>query len=174
MSIIVNANPRNLTWGDFTVVPNRIVDPADGELVEAYTAFNYNIPNLPARVYGSKFGFADPMTITITPTASVWSGATQTSALLSHEQWHYDLGIVLARSLAKKISRVRKKTRQELVVFIQNAAALHFTTRAGLLQKRYDLDTRHGTQPRYQRIWKDRMRACLANPNITQLGGFYL
>ncbi len=174
MAITVQANPVNLTWANFTVVPNKILDPADGTLVDAYTAFNYNIPNLPPKNYGSKIGFADPMTITITPNARVWSGVAQTAALLSHEQWHYDVGTITARVLAKEMERARKNTAAELITLLQNAVRLHFTTRTGLLQQRYDIDTRHGTQAHYQRIWKNRMTRCLANPNATQLGGYYL
>jgi hypothetical protein len=174
MAITVTTSPINLTWANFTVVPNRILDPADRTLVDAYTTFAFNIPNFPPKAYGSQIGFADPMTITITPNASVWSGVMQTADLLSHEQWHYDIGTLTARNLAKELSRARKNTIPELIKVLQDTVKLHFTTRAGLLQKRYDLDTRHGTQAHYQRIWKDRMRVCLANVNETQLGGFYL
>ena len=175
MAITVQANPVNLTWANFAVVPNKIRDPADGALVDAYTAFRYNIPNLPPKNYGGgMLGFADPMTITITPNAQVWAGVAQTAALLSHEQWHYDVGTVTARVLAKTLSRARKRTVADLIIVLQNAVRLHFTTRTGLLQSRYDKDTRHGTNAHYQRIWKRRMTQCLANANATQLGGFML
>jgi hypothetical protein len=174
MAITVVANPVNLTWGNFTVVPSKIIDPGDGTEVDAYTAFNYNIPSLPPKAYGSRWGFADPMQITITPNAQVWSGVTQTPALLSHEQWHYDVGYVTGRVLAKTLSRARKNTIPELIKVLQDAVQLHFIRRAGLLQSRYDRDTHHGTQAHYQRIRKDRMTGCLNDPNATQLGGFYL
>ena len=174
MAITVQANPANLTWANFTVVPNKIVDPADNALVDAYTTFNYNIPPLPPRTVDGKLAFADPMTITITPNCRVWSGVSQTAALLSHEQWHYDIGTVTARALARKLSRARKNTQAELVTLLQNAVQLHFRTRAGLLQSRYDKDTRHGTNAHYQNIWKTRMTNCLNDASATQLGGFYL
>ncbi|MEZ5429517.1 MAG: hypothetical protein R2747_24950 [Pyrinomonadaceae bacterium] len=174
MAITVQANPVNLTWGHFTVVPNQITDPADGSLVDAYTTFNFNIPSLPPRTVDGKQAFADPMTITITPNCQVWSGVAQTAALLSHEQWHYDIGTVTGRALARELSRARKKTVAELITVLQNAVQLHFRTRAGLLQKRYDIDTRHGTNSHYQGVWKSRMTTCLGNPNADQLGGFYL
>lgn len=174
MAITVQTNPAALTWANFAVVPNQIVDPADNSLVDAYTTFNYNIPNLPPKNYGSKIGFADPMTITITPNCQVWSGVAQTADLLSHEQWHYDIGTVTARVLARELSRARKNTVAELITVLQNAVQLHFIRRAGLLQSRYDKDTRHGTNAHYQRIWKTRMTSCLADANATQLGGFYL
>ena len=113
------------------------------------------------------------MTITITPNARVWSGVAQTAALLSHEQWHYDIGTATGRALARDLSRARG-TIPELITILTNAVQLHFMTRAGLLQKRYDIDTRHGTNTHYQGVWKARMTSCLANPNASQLGGFYL
>jgi hypothetical protein len=69
---------------------------------------------------------------------------------------------------------LRAPNQAALGIAVQNAAQLHFMTRARLLQRRYDLDTRHGTNAHYQRIWKNRMAACLANPNSNQLGGFWL
>ncbi len=174
MAITVQANPANLTWANFTVTPNKIVDPADNTLVDAYTTFNYTIQNLPGRNVDGKRAFADPLTITITPVASVWSGVVQSAALLSHEQWHYDIGLATARVFAAELSRLRKATDAELVAARDTLVQLHFRTRAGLLQKRYDIDSRHGTNAHYQRVWKDRMTACLGNASSTQLGGFYL
>ena len=174
MAITVQSNPANLTWGNFMVVPNKILDPGDNTLVDAYTTFRYQLPDRPPRQINGQFALADPLTITITPRAQVWSGIAQTAALLSHEQWHYDVGIVTARALARELSRMRARDMPSLVTAFNAAIRLHFHTRAGLLQKRYDLDTHHGTNAHYQRIWKDRMTACLAHPNADQLGGFYL
>ncbi|MCB1026028.1 MAG: hypothetical protein KDB79_16650 [Acidobacteria bacterium] len=174
MPITVQANPANLTWANFRVVPNKILDPADGTLQDSFTKFDYQMPDRPARRIDGKLAFADPLTITITPDAQVWSGVAQTAALLSHEQFHYDIGIVTARAFARELSRLRKDTEGELVLALRAAENLHFITRTGLLQKRYDLDTRHGTQAHYQKIWKDRMTVCLADPNATQIGGFWL
>ncbi len=176
MAVTVQTNPVTLTWASFLVVPNQIVDPADNTLVDAYTTFNFAItPDPPnSQTIGGKFAFADPMTITITPNARVWSGIAQTAALLSHEQWHYDMGTVTARALAKQIPTLRGNTFAELIAALRADLAFHFSTRAGLLQKRYDIDTRHGTNAHYQRVWKDRMTACISNASSDQIGGYYL
>lgn len=174
MPISVVGNPMSLTWANFTVVPNQILDPGDGTLVDAFTAFNFNIPNSPPRTVDSQQALAETFTITITPNARVWSGVAQTAALLSHEEWHYHVGIVTARALAKQLAALRAPNVPALATLLQQAVTLHFTTRAGLLQRRYDIDTRHGTNEHYQKIWKDRMTAVLANPKADQLGGFYL
>ncbi len=174
MAITVVANPANLTWANFRPSRVRLVDPNDGTLVDAVTRFNFNLPNRPPRAVAGQVAMADPNVITITPNSQVFIGVVQTAALLSHEQFHYDVGIVTARALARQLMRLRTPNQAALGIAVRTAAQLHFTTRAGLLQRRYDLDTRHGTNAHYQRIWKNRMAACLANPNSNQLGGFWL
>ena len=174
MPITVLGNPMSLSWANFTVVPNQILDPADGTLVDAYTAFNFNIPNTPTRIINGQHALGETFTITITPNARVWSGVSQTATLLSHEEWHYHVGIVTARALSKQLATLRAPTLPQLSILFNEAVNLHFNTRAGILQKRYDIDTRHGTQEHYQKIWKDRMTAVLANPRADQIGGFYL
>jgi hypothetical protein len=174
MAITVVGSPMSLTWANFTVVPNQILDPNDNTLADAYTAFNFNIPDLPPRTVNGQLMLADPITITITPRASVWSGVQQTAALLSHEEWHYHVGIVVARAFAREAARLQAPNLAGLRSAFQQTFTLHFVTRVGILQKRYDLDTRHGTQAHYQKIWKDRMTVVLANPRADQIGGFYL
>ena len=174
MAITVVANPASLTFLNFTPSATRILDPGDGTLVDAFTRFNFNLPPLPPRTVAGKFAMADPNVITITPNAQIFTGVLQTPALLSHEQFHYDVGIVTARALASELMALRAPNLAALTTAVQNAARLHFTTRAGLLQRRYDLDSRHGTNAHFQKIWKDRMTSCLANPRSSQLGGFFL
>jgi hypothetical protein len=174
MGITVVANPATLTWANFVVVPTQIPDPHDGTLVDAVTEFNFDLPDLPPRNTHGQFAMADPNVITITPNARVWSRVAQTPALLSHEQFHYDVGIATARALARELITLRSPNLAALRTSVQNAARLHFQTRARLLQRRYDIDSRHGTNAHYQKIWKDRMTTCLAHPGSDHLGGFWL
>lgn len=174
MPITVRANPVNLTWANFTVVPNKILDPADGTLVDAYTSFNFDIPNTPTRMVDGMHALGETFTITITPNARVWSGVQQTADLLSHEELHYHVGIVTARVLAKHLGALKAPNMPALATLFREAVDLHFKTRAGLIQKRYDKDTDHGVIQNFQRIWKDRMTAVMNNPKADQLGGFFL
>ena len=103
MAITVVATPASLAWKDFTPSKTRIVDPSDGTLGDALTRFNFTLPKLPIRKVGGQFAMADPNVITITPNAQVYTGAVKTTALLSHEQFHYDVGIVTARALAREL-----------------------------------------------------------------------
>ncbi len=174
MAIAVVANPASLTWANFTPSATKIVDPNDGTLIDALTGFNYSLPALPPRMVDGQFAMANPNVLTITPNAQLFTSVLQTPALLSHEQFHYDVGIVTARALARELMALRAPNRAALGTAVQNAAQLHLKTRARLIASRYDLDTRHGTNAHYQRIWKQQMTSCLANPHANKLGGFWL
>ena len=174
MAITVLALPSALIWANFTTVAGPLIDPADGHSVDALTAFNYNLPTLPPRTIGGQWAMADPNVMTITPNAQVVAGVAQTPGLLSHEQFHYDVGIATARALARHLAALRAPNQAALGAAVRDAADLHFNVRAGLIQRRYDTDTRHGTNAHYQRIWKSRMSACLVNPRSETIGGFYL
>jgi hypothetical protein len=174
MAITVVANPATLSWSNFVPVPAKITDPNDRTLIDALTRFNFNMPALPPRTIGPQLALADPLVITITPNSQVWTGVRQTAALLSHEQLHYDVGIVTGRALARQLMQLRAPNLPSLVSAVQAATRLHFTTRAGVLQSHYDQDTGHGTNAHQQKSWKDRMTACLANPLADQLAGFLL
>ncbi len=170
----MQASPASLAWSNYTVTPSRITDPGDGTLVDAYTTFDYNFPNSAPVNNAGVFTIPDPYNIAITPRAQVWSGVRQTTALLSHEQWHYDVATITGRALCRQLARLTGTSLADLRTKIQAAVQLHFHTRAGILQKRYDLDTSHGTNAHYQKIWKDRMTTTLANPAADTMGGFWL
>lgn len=173
MTITATRTPVTLGAADYIPFPI-VIDPADGTVQTAFTAFQFNIPAHPPRTVDGRQALAETFAIRITPVAMITVGATMTSGLLGHEQFHYDVGFVIARQLARELSALRRNAIAELATALTAAVTLHFSTRAGLIQRRYDLDTRHGTNAHYQRIWLDRMRACLANASATQIGGFWL
>jgi hypothetical protein len=164
MAITATANPQTLTWAHFTVVPDKIVDAHDGTLQHSYTTFRFEYPGAPG----------DFNVIAITPRAQVWNGVKQTEALLSHEQLHYDVGFVVARALARDLTRLRTRTLVDLENEFRNAFDLHFERRALLIQTRYDRETEHGANRRSQRIWKDAMARCLADPRAGHILGWQL
>lgn len=174
MPIRVNPSTKNLRWTDFTISQQRPMDPADGTRQDAYTSFDYTLPNKGPRQVGSFFAFPDPWDIIITPRAAAWANVAQTPALLAHEQFHYDVGIVCARALARYLSGVRTRTAAELLPLLNTAVQLHLHRRAGLLQRHYDRETGHGTNAGAQRRWKQQMALCLANPKAQMLGGWWL
>ena len=97
-----------------------------------------------------------------------------TAPLLAHEQFHYDVGFVVCRALAHQLTIARAPTLAGLATKLAALLDLHIKRRVALIQRRYDLDTQHGLNDKYQRIWLDRMTACLANPAANQIGGFWL
>jgi len=174
MTITSFASPANLTWDDFTVVAARPRDPHDGTAVDALTQYEFFMPNRPARRDGAMFALDDSLVLLITPDCQVWSGVQQTEALLNHERFHYNVGVVIAREAARHFDRLRAITEAGLATALEAARVLHFVTRNELIQKRYDKDTQHGTNAHYQRIWTQRMTDCLGNPRANQIGGFFL
>ena len=174
MPISVNPSTNNLRWTDFTISQQRPMDPADGTRQDAYTSFTYVTENKNPRKVGDLFAFPDPWRITIAPKAAAWANVAQTPGLLSHEQFHYDVGIVCARAMGRYLAGVRTKTAAELLPLLTKAVQLHLHRRAGLLQRHYDRETGHGTNPHAQRRWKQQMALCLANPNAQMLGGWWL
>ncbi|WID96178.1 hypothetical protein QO058_26160 [Bosea vestrisii] len=166
-------SPSKLKIGDFTQVPV-VMDPADGTVQDAYTAFAFDIPDHGVRMAGTDYALGVPNEIDIWPAAQLKIGVTLTPALLAHEQFHYDVGFVIARQLARELTALRAASIAALVQAYVALADLHFQRRAGLIQARYDKDTQHSANAKYQRIWLDRMTACLGNEKANQIGGFWL
>lgn len=173
MAITVTASPTTLSWSNFT--PQTIViDPNDGTEQDCVTRFNFDIPDRPPRTVDGQQALAETFVIRITPNAQVRIGAAQTAALLRHEQLHYDVGIVIARALARELMRLRAPDLPTLVQRFQAAVDLHFFRRAGLIQTRYDRESRHSQNAHYQGVWERAMATCLADPRATHILGWWL
>jgi hypothetical protein len=173
MSITVRQNPERLTWADFISVPI-VIDPNDGTEQIAFTAFDFDIPYHPPRTVDGQLALAETFEITISPRARVKRGGAQSPELLVHQQFYYDVGFVVARVVARELTTLRAGDARELEAGVWNSVQLHFVFRAGLIQRRYDLDTKHGTVRYDQELWTSRMSACLAEPLSSQIGGFWL
>ncbi len=151
-----------------------LVDPRDGSPVDALTNFQFQITTPAPKTVDGRFANDDSMRVVLTPLAFRLATVTMSTGLISHEQFHWDCAFVVGRRLAKVLAGLRGSTAAELESKSIQARDYHFGTRNNLIQRRYDLDTHHGTSAHYQKIWKDRMSACLADRNATQIGGFYL
>jgi hypothetical protein len=173
MAITATRNPTTLAAHHF-VGHAVVIDPADGTEQLAFTEYHVDIPSLPARTVDGDKALADTFRIKITPRAKVKIGTTLTPTLLAHEQFHYDVGFVIARRVSVLLTDLRADTVGELEEKFNKIMKLHFKTRSGLIQRRYDLDTHHGTQAHYQKVWLDRMKACLAKADSTKIGGYFL
>jgi Bacterial protein of unknown function (DUF922) len=173
MTITAIRVPTVLTAAHF-VGHGTVIDPRDGTEQLAFTEYHVDVPDNPTRTVDGKKALAETFQIKITPRAKIKSGTTLTNALREHEQFHFDLGFVIARRVASLLNDLRADSVAELKQKFDDIIHLHFRTRNDLIQRRYDLDTRHGTQAHYERLWHDRMKACIGDPKATQLGGFYL
>jgi len=174
MAITLAAKPDLLTWADFRLTTTKPVDPGDGTSVDAFTTFSYDVPDLDYSTVDGQLAYTGTATITITPNAEIFQSAPQTAGLLSHEQFHYDVGIVTGRALARSLMALRAPNAAALQQAHDAAIQLHFMTRAGLLQHHYDRETQHGADAHYQKVWKDSMAVCLADPLSLHLLGFWL
>jgi hypothetical protein len=101
-------------------------------------------------------------------------GGPKTAELLAHQRFYYELGFVVGREVARELASLRAANENELATAQWNIIQLHFIFRTGLIQRRYDLDTRHGTVRYDQQVWTWRMSTCLADPESNQIGGFWL
>jgi len=173
MSITVRRNPERLTWANYISIPI-VIDPNDGLEQPSFTTFNFDIPDEPPRAVDGQLALAETFEIDITPHARAKMGGLQTPELLAHEQFYYDVGFVVARVVARELITLQAGDERELAAAAWNIVRLHFIFRAGLIQRRYDLDTRHGTVRYDQQLWSWRMSTCLADPSSSLIGGFWL
>ena len=174
MPITATRALSTLTWDDYDQ-RDVVIDPADGTQQDAFTSFRFDLrPNLPAERVDGRFRLPRSMQIAISPIALVDDDAAQTDDLLSHEQVHYDVGFVIARQLARELNVIDAATDRDLRKMVDDLFQLHFHTRARLIQSRYDRETQHGVNAHFQRVWKNNMSLCLANPQAFQIGGWML
>jgi hypothetical protein len=173
MSITVRRIPERLTWGNYILIPI-VIDPNDGTEQTAFTAFNFDIPDEPLRAVDGQVALAETFEIIITPRGNAKIDGPKAPGLLAHEQFYYDVGFVVARVAARELMTLRAGDERQLAAAVWNTVKLHFFFRAGLIQRRYDLDTRHGTVRYDQQLWTWRMSTCLADPASSQIGGFWL
>lgn len=183
MAIQVVAQPDKLAWSNYTKTDNRPVDD-DGNPVDAFTNFAFDIPVIRVHTVGQQLGFDrrptgrvlgfntnGSYTIKITPgRLQVWKKIQQTSDLLSHEQLHYDIGVIAARMLIADLATLQAPTPDDLRKAFVAAVDLHFKTRSKAVNHQYDADTDHGAKPQPQKNWKDAMKSCLDGSASTIMG----
>lgn len=168
----VVTTPNRLTWANFVPGPAKILDPGDGTLVDALTEFDYHLQDLTSYSANGIFTVPSELVITITPRCKVWTGVTRTDKLLLHEHFHYDVGTMCARALARHLKTLWATDRATLAMHVEAATKLHFKMRADVIQKQYDIATGHGTDSAQQHIWTWRMYSALANPDAAQICGY--
>jgi len=173
MSVSLVVRPVTLTWANYTE-KDKVVDPADNTEQAAFTAFDFDLPGGKTRAIDGEVALPDDQQLIITPVALIRKDVRKSDELLSHEQFHYDVAIVIGRVVVSKLDRLRGRSAADLDVASDQLLTLHFQVRAGLIQRRYDLETHHGRNTHYQKAWKKLMRETMARPDSTQMGGWWL
>ncbi|MGH7821023.1 MAG: DUF922 domain-containing protein, partial [Candidatus Binatia bacterium] len=141
---------RPLRWSDF-----RASAPRGGEL-NALSAWTIETSGLRCDAPGSFHAGARAVFL---PDQS-WARAAPSSALLAHEQGHFDLAEVYAR-------RLRDRLRKEVAPLCPGSAAAAAAQRiydevldaAEAESLRYDSETAHGQRLDEQRRWRKRISA---------------
>lgn len=93
-----------------------------------------------------------------------WADGNVTDELLNHEQVHFDIAEIYARTLRRKLAEIEYISRNDLYAKINDlyheviAACVEF-------QMRYDKETNHSKNTTNQRIWNERVSGILDNTN---------
>lgn len=178
MAVTLLMNPEELTWDDFTRVDD-LRDPETNKQISAFTAWEFDWLVMPPKVDGTHVMLTDEV-LMVTPDCKVWKDSValkdqqKGDALLSHEQFHYDVAHVCGRVLVHKLNQLRAKNASVLNAEIDLLFRLHFNVRPRLIHRHYDRSTNHGKDTNAQKRWKQMMAAALADKNALMLAGYWL
>lgn len=137
---------RPLTWADFKGRPST-ADP-----LHALTT-----ANIGAQIGCQDYVFSANVQATFTPSESwVKSPHTESTALLHHEQVHFDLTEVHARQLRQKLKTLRFDCEHLQPAFnnVMKVAIANWQRE----QQRYDVDTNHGLNLVKQKAWDEQVQ----------------
>ena len=110
------------------------------------------------------------VTNTMVPAVSWVDRGRQNSAILNHEQGHFDLNEVYRRRLQAALTPLTAgggtadAAKQALQALIDTASE-EILSQVTNIQASYDQETRHGTDLQAQTAWNANIEAWLANPN---------
>ena len=137
---------RPLTWADFKGRPNT------GDPLHALTT-----ANIGAQIGCQDYVFSANVQATFTPSESwVKSPHTESTALLHHEQVHFDLTEVHARQLRQKLKTLKFDCEHLQPAFnnVMKVAIANWQRE----QQRYDVDTNHGLNLVKQKTWDEQVQ----------------
>jgi hypothetical protein len=168
LAITVVPKPRDLKWSNFKVVPSL---PDE----DAHIDIGFTFPNKPFRKVDGAWMMAEEFELTVSPVAKIKEGANKTADLLSHEQGHYNIGILTGEAMARDLMALSAPTQQGLVTAINAAFDLHRKTRMKAIQEKYDDDTNHSQNAGEQKRWDDMISQCMGRtPTCGRLDGMAL
>jgi hypothetical protein len=148
------SDTRPLTWDDFTGTP----DPDSPR--DAVTT---------SGVVGTfkcdTTGFSFDVKAVFSKSQSWVEAGKQTAALLAHEQGHFDISEVFARKARKELSELKDPCKDNG----DRAQAIldRIAKEENAEQDKYDKATDHGTDPKKQQQWQDKIKK-----DLEKLSGF--
>lgn len=154
-SKIIWSKDRKLTWSDFQGKTDSL--NKDGEDASTSTQIAISLQNKKTKfIFNVQCYFEKEKSWTITNTSTT---------LLEHEQLHFDIAEIYARSLRKDLQEMKEIPNNEVEAKIK--ALYHKTiTACVLFQKKYDSETNHSKNKAKQQIWNERVNGILAETNL--------
>jgi len=167
MAISVHVNPARLTWGLFRPVDSIPDDSEDAQIAPIATGLeNFH----PQRLRNGNFKIPD-LTITVSLDRSntlVLHTADKTPELLSHEQRHLDLLVLVTRALARELEPIEAMSVSELATQLQAVKDRH-AANAEAIDKAYDTQTDHSRNRAAQARWDSAIAQAMGSDNATQV-----
>jgi hypothetical protein len=155
MAIQVIASPVQLSWSQFKEADSI----PHGE--DAHTDINFQLGNRNFRHANGQYMLADSLTLTVSPIVKVLKGANKTADLLSHEQGHYNIGILVGRAMARELEKLSSPNPHTLAKAASDTFDRHRLTLMPVVQKDYDTATNHSLDATQQARWDGLITAAL-------------
>lgn len=156
MAIKVVPAPAVLTWNLFTPVDSL----TNGE--DAHTDVNFGLAFANFKRTDGVYSLADT-TLTVNPLVKVLKTANKTDDLLSHEQGHFNIGILVGRALGRELEGMSDKDPGKLKTAMTAAFDKHRLKLMPVVQKAYDDATEHSGNSGEQARWDTLISAALGS-----------
>jgi len=145
-----------LEWSDFR--PGVMMDAEDAHVDVRYHLSNFR----GASVHGvCRIVHA---TVNVRAVCTCRASAAQTLRLRNHERGHFNIGILVARALARHLETLSASTPDDLQAFVNDAFILHRETRNNNVQLSYDTQTQHWANDIQQAAWDAAIASALSSP----------
>jgi hypothetical protein len=162
MAFRIGASPERITW-----MFARQVHHVPGNQL-ASTAVEFEIPQDVAKNVRGQYVLTGEW-IMIHPVVIYKQWSALTPQLLVHEQGHYDIGMLVARALARALDHVTGRSHHELRASVIHLRNQHVVRNMEAIQALYDKETNHGTDLNAQNTWNRNIAAALNQPQSQNL-----
>ncbi len=159
MSVTFTPAPDSLAWSHFRDVSEGNTD------AHIQPSYGLNIPRQGGVVRdGSSFRVAS-VTVTVgihSPGTWVVQGR-QSTRLLDHERLHWKMAIIVGYELERAVLALRAPTAAQLNQQVRTKFTRARETREPALQRQYDNETSHGSDPAAQARWQTNVNRWYTN-----------